>query len=161
MLTKIIAIVCFIALRVGAYEEILPTQTLDLESRDEGSCQRYHGEVRVNNRRIGFLSFNSEDSAGVTRDRRAATVLHADSNGRPRAGKSFIGTRRSARGYTSLKSLPKKKGALSELGGSLCYSSKTRTIYSGSTPQRLECKPITITPSCGRSRLLASYILNR
>lgn len=160
MLTRIISILCLIALRVAAYDEIIPTQTLDLESRDDSSCQRYHGEVRVNGRRIGFLSFNSEDSAGVTRDKRAATLLHTDSNGRPRAGKSFIGTRRSAKGYNSLKSLPKKKGAQSELGGNLCYSSKTRTIYSGSTPQRLECKPITITPSCSRSHLLASYISN-
>ena len=90
MRTNIITILCLLALRVYGFEEILPTQTLQLESRDESSCDQYHAEARVNNRRVGFLSFNSEGYASVTRDKHAATVLHTDSEGRPRAGKAFL-----------------------------------------------------------------------
>lgn len=152
MRTNIITVLCLLALRVYSYEELLPTQTLGLESRDESSCSHYNYEARVNNRRIGYLAFNGEGSATVTKDKHAASLLHTDSEGRARAGKSYIGTK-SHKKYSTVKALPKKgKGGSKEIPSNMCYSKKTKMIYSGKVPERLQCSPVTVTPSCGKSR---------
>ncbi len=159
MLSRIIFLLCLIAVNVYGYEEIIPTRTVQLQERGSttGECTRFYMEAKAGSRSVGYVQFNGEAHASVSRDQSAASILHFDSRGSLRQKKSFLGTGNlsSTRGFHAL-GLTKHKGKstwsdeLTYSGASFCYSRTHNVVYGykSSVPSSYKCTPVTFGKSC-------------
>lgn len=171
MWARLLFLLCIAIHYIHAYEEIIPTATFELAERGGAyQCHRFCVEVYVNNGRrcIGFLSFDGESHASVSRDQSVANVLRFDSDGGLKTQKSYVGLRNLnyARGFQALGLMKDKPTStwnedLTYDDAAFCYSRSQNIIYGHqnvqgrSPPKGFKCNPVTFDKKCGKCRHLS------